>query len=77
MDAVISATSVTAAPPAVTLTFLRPFDHCLPFTLPQGRRRRRGLRLCGPEHLGLDLGLEAPELQGRVQGGLQGGENDF
>ena len=80
VSAVISATSAAAAPPAAALTPLRPFSHVLPFTLQQGRRRRRGLRLTGsrgPDHrLGLGLGL-APELQGRVQGGLQGGENDF
>ena len=58
---------------------LRPFDHCLPFAL-QGRRRRRGLSLAGSRGLDhrLCLGLElAPEFKGRVQGGPQGGENDF
>ena len=76
----ICATSAAAAPLAAALTSLRPFDHFLPFALQQGRRRRRGLRLTGsrgPDHR-LGLGLElAPELKGRVQGGLQGGENDF
>ena len=80
VGAVISATSAAAAPLAAALTSLRPFDHCLPFALQQGRRCRRGLRLSGsrgPDHR-LGLGLElAPELNGRVQGGLQGGENDF
>ena len=46
----------------------------LPFSLLQGRRRRRGL--LPDDGRGLGLG-HLPELEGRDQGGLQGGENDF
>ena len=45
-------------------------------SLQQGRRRRRGLRLSDGRGLGLGLEL-TPELEGRHQGGPQGGENDF